>query len=246
MSCGVRQPHHGPEAGVRMASHLSAQSAPDLVPLALCAAVFMSLGPAGFAGSTGSTNYDYLDGTTEQPWEVCAECHGVDGVSWSDRFPNIAGQNKTYLLLEMRHFRDGVRTNDDHQMAAVLSELSPATMKSIAAWYAAQPPAPPASPDLTPAEQAWAEGMVESGSGVLHGCDSCHGSADYHGIPMPRIDGERPGYLARQLRDFRDGQRADDPKGMMRRVVQQLTPGEIDVLARYLGGLLRREQTARR
>jgi cytochrome c553 len=229
-----------------MASLLASQLASNSAPLALCAAVFLSLATAAFAGSTGATNYDYLNGTTHEPWEVCAECHGMDGLSWSDRFPNIASQNKTYLLMEMRHFRDGVRTNDDHQMAAVLSELSPATMQAIAAWYAAQPPPPPASPDLTPAEQTWAEGMVRHGRGVLHGCDSCHRAADHHGIPMPRIDGERPGYLARQLRDFRDGQRADDPKGMMRRVVQQLAPGEIDVLARYLGGLPRREQTTRR
>jgi cytochrome c553 len=229
-----------------MAPDLASRLALNLAVLPLCAAVFMSIATAAVAGSTGSTNYDYLDGTTQQPWEVCAECHGMDGISWSDRFPNIAGQNKAYLLEEMGHFLDGTRTNDDHQMAAVLSELSPATMQAIAAWYAAQPPAPPASADLTPQQRAWAEGMVRHGSGVLHGCDSCHGAADYHGIAMPCLDGERAGYLARQLRDFRDDQRADDPGSLMRRVVKQLQPGEIDVLARYLAGLPRNEQAARR
>lgn len=214
-----------------------------MASLPLYAAAFMLVATAALAGSTG---YNYLDGTTEQPWEVCAECHGMDGISWSDRFPNMAAQNKAYLLSEMRHFRDGARTNDDHQMAAVLSDLSPSAMTSIAAWYAAQPPAPPVAPDLSPQQRAWAQRMVRQGSGVLHGCDSCHGEREYHGIPMPRINGERAGYLARQLRDFRDGLRADDPHGLMRRVVRMLAPDQIDVLARYLAGLPRDEPLAKR
>ncbi len=196
----------------------------------------VAFAPAGLAASP---RYDYLDGTPAQPWEVCAECHGMDGVSWADRFPNIAGQNKDYLLAEMRNFRDGARTNDDHQMWAVLSNMSPAEMDAAAAWYADQPPAPPAAADLSPSQRAWARQMVQQGSGTLHGCDACHDKTEYRGIAMPHIDGERPGYLARQLRDFLDGGRADDPYGLMRRVVRLLPPDQIDVLARYIGSLPR-------
>lgn len=186
-----------------------------------------------------SPQYDYLDGTPAQPWEVCGECHGMDGVSWSDRFPNMAAQDKAYMLAEMHNFRDGTRSNDDHQMTAVLSGMSAAEMAAAAAWYAAQPPAPPVAADLSPRQRAWAQQMVQHGSGTLHGCDSCHARNEYRGIAMPRIDGERPGYLARQLRDFLDGGRADDPHGLMRRVVRLLKPEQVDVLARYLGSLPR-------
>ena len=58
-----------------------------------------------------SARYDYLDGTPAEPWEVCGECHGMDGVSWSDRFPNMAAQDKDYLLMELRNFRDDKRSN---------------------------------------------------------------------------------------------------------------------------------------
>jgi cytochrome c553 len=202
-----------------------------------CALLFIAASaPASLAASP---HYDYLDGTPAQPWEVCGECHGMDGVSWSDRFPNIAAQDKDYLLAEMRNFRDGIRSNDDHQMAAVLSGMSPAEMEAAAAWYAAQPAAPPAPADLTPPQRAWARQMVQQGSGTLHGCDSCHDKSEYRGIAMPHVDGERPGYLARQLRDFLDGGRADDPHGLMRRVARLLPPEQIDVLARYIGSLPR-------
>jgi len=212
-----------------------------MMPLAVCLGALSIVVTAAAA-----QRYDYLDGTAGQPWEVCAECHGMDGVSWSDRFPNIAAQNQAYLLAEMRHFRDGARTNDDHQMAAVLSELSPATMAAIAAWYSAQPPAPPSSADLSPAQRAWAEQLVHQGSGAFHGCDGCHDKQTLHGIAMPHIYGERAGYLARQLRDFGDGTRADDPHGMMRQVMRLLRPEQIDVLASYLASLPRTQSSARR
>jgi cytochrome c553 len=194
------------------------------------------------AGVAATAQYNYLDGDSGQPWEACAECHGVDGISWSDRFPNMAAQNKAYMLAEMRHFRDGVRTNDDHQMFAVLSEMTPAQMDAAAAWYAAQPPAPPVPADLAPAQRAWAKHLVQHGLGALHGCDACHDRNDYRGIAMPRIDGERAGYLARELRDFSDGGRADDPHALMRRVVRVLKPDQIDVLAAYLASLPRKTQ----
>jgi cytochrome c553 len=201
---------------------------------------------AASAAWAGAPTYGYLDGDAGQPVEVCAECHGMDGRSWSDRFPNMAAQDKAYLLDEMQHFRDGTRSNDDHQMTAVLSGLDAPTMDAIAAWYAAQPPVPPAPAELSPAQRAWAARMVTRGEGVLHGCDSCHNDARYHGIAMPRIDGERAGYLARELRDFADGTRADDPHALMRRVVHRLPPQQIDVLARYLASLPRTALPAQR
>ena len=211
--------------------------------VAALAASFLLL---AVGAAAAASSYDYLDGDAGQPWEVCAECHGMDGVSWSDRFPNIAAQNPAYLLTEMRHFRDGARTNDDHQMAAVLSDLSPDLMAKIAAWYAAQPPAAPAPPDLSPQQRAWADDMVHHGKGVLHGCDSCHDARTWHGVAMPRLDGERAGYLARQLRNFRDGARTDDPHGLMRRIAAQLTPEQIDVVARYLASRARLPSLAQR
>jgi cytochrome c553 len=146
----------------------------------------------------------------------------------------------------MRNFRDHSRDNDDHQMTAVLSNLSPSTMAEIADWYATQPPAPPAAADLSPKQRAWAEQVVRQGKGVMRGCDYCHGKTELRGVVMPRIDGERAGYLARQLRDFRDGRRADDPRELMRKVAKTLEPDQIDVLAAYLASLPRAAPSQRR
>lgn len=39
----------------------------------------------------------------------CIACHGVDGRSPNPTFPDLAGQNATYLHLQLRHFRSGKR-----------------------------------------------------------------------------------------------------------------------------------------
>ncbi len=41
--------------------------------------------------------------------EQCSECHGANGVSPIDRYPNVAGQKKGYLQTEMLAFKSGSR-----------------------------------------------------------------------------------------------------------------------------------------
>src|SRR5262249_39938588 len=57
-----------------------------------------------------------------QPWETCAECHNLDGISVMARFPKLAGQRPDYIAKQVRDFRDGRRRNDGGQMAAIAAE----------------------------------------------------------------------------------------------------------------------------
>ncbi len=41
--------------------------------------------------------------------EQCAECHGYNGVSPIDRYPNVAKQKELYLAQELRNFKSGYR-----------------------------------------------------------------------------------------------------------------------------------------
>jgi hypothetical protein len=61
-----------------------------------------------------------------QPWEICGECHGLDGVSPAARFPSLAGQRPAYIVKQVRDFRDGRRANDGDQMAANASDIGEA------------------------------------------------------------------------------------------------------------------------
>ena len=40
---------------------------------------------------------------------VCAGCHGLDGYSSNDLWPNLAGQKNGYLVAQIKAFRDGNR-----------------------------------------------------------------------------------------------------------------------------------------
>ena len=65
---------------------------------------------------------------------TCAACHGQNGISPNDMWPNLAGQKAGYLVLQMKAFRDGQRANP--MMAPMAQGLSDADIDDIAAFYA--------------------------------------------------------------------------------------------------------------
>ncbi len=72
----------------------------------------------------------------------------------------------------------------------------------------------------------------------LAACAGCHGP-DGAGLPaqFPRLAGQHADYTRTQLRNFRRGDRTNDPNRMMRDVAAALTDDEIDRLAEYLASL---------
>lgn len=65
---------------------------------------------------------------------VCAACHGAEGVSAIDIYPNLAGQKEGYLASQLQHFRDGER--DNAIMAPMAKPLSDDDIADLAAYYA--------------------------------------------------------------------------------------------------------------
>lgn len=43
--------------------------------------------------------------------QVCSSCHGLDGHSSSPIIPNLAGQQKEYLINQLNDYRDRTRRN---------------------------------------------------------------------------------------------------------------------------------------
>jgi len=79
---------------------------------------------------------------------VCGACHGVNGASVSDTIPNLAGQRAAYLENQLKAFKDGLRKGASPAaptaiMNAMASQLSPAEMADVAAFYATLAPAAP-------------------------------------------------------------------------------------------------------
>ena len=65
---------------------------------------------------------------------TCVACHGANGISNNDLWPNLAGQKAGYLAQQMKAFRDGQRQNP--MMSPMVAGLSDEDIANIAAYYA--------------------------------------------------------------------------------------------------------------
>ena len=64
---------------------------------------------------------------------VCAGCHGLDGHSSNELWPNLAGQKNAYLVVQIKAFRDGVR--ESPLMQPMVANLSDQDVEDLAAYY---------------------------------------------------------------------------------------------------------------
>ena len=71
---------------------------------------------------------------------ACFTCHGTDGRSVGGMPPGLAGQNKDYLLQQMREFRDGKRP--DIIMHQLSKGYTDAQLVLIAGYFSSIPPGP--------------------------------------------------------------------------------------------------------
>jgi cytochrome c553 len=76
--------------------------------------------------------------------QVCAACHGANGVSVTDTIPNLAAQRAGYIEAQLKAFKDGTRkapgpVSPTATMAAIAAQLTPEDMANVAAYFAALP-----------------------------------------------------------------------------------------------------------
>lgn len=171
--------------------------------------------------------------------QVCVTCHGPGGRTDSGQFPSLTGQSEAYLLAQLKAYRDHSRANLNAQrfMWGVASWLDEADLKTLAAYYAAQPPAPARpTPDSAAQQAAYARGQTlfqsgEPARGVV-ACAACHGALAQGIGPIPRLAGQNARYLALQLEVFKGHDRADG--AAMSGEAGPLTPQQVRDLALYL------------
>ncbi len=71
---------------------------------------------------------------------------------------------------------------------------------------------------------------ANNGRNLAAACAICHGTAGANAGGLPNIAGQPRDYLAKQLRDFRDGKR---PATIMHQISKGYTEEQIDALAGY-------------
>ena len=157
--------------------------------------------------------------------ERCAACHGADGNSVAGTFPILAGQNARYLYLQLRDFNEGARK--DPVMSQQLAGLTKQDFFDLAAYFSAQKPK-----TLTfKADPARIERGRKKSEEVL--CTMCHLGGFKGQNEIPRVAGQQPDYVIKQLRDFKARTRTNDA-GNMTAVAQTISDDDIVDLAHYI------------
>ena len=168
---------------------------------------------------------------------LCTACHGPAGNSVNPEWPKLAGQHASYTAKQIRDFKAG-ETRRDTMMAPMIAGLTGKDIEDVAAYYAAQTSTGGfASEELHAlGERIYRGGNMESG---VPACIACHGPRgtgnDLAGFP--RLAGQHALYTAKQIEDWRTGNRANDPNGMMADAVRYLTPRETQAVSEYIAGL---------
>ncbi|MDX5371056.1 MAG: cytochrome c4 [Pseudomonadaceae bacterium] len=168
---------------------------------------------------------------------VCAACHGGDGNSAAPNFPKLAGQGERYLLKQLQDIKGGKRTV--LEMTGLLDNLSDQDMADMAAYFASQQGSVGAAdPKLVERGEAlFRGGKLEEGMPACTGCHSPDG-AGLAAAGFPKLGGQHAQYVAKQLTDFREGNRTNDGDAMiMRAIAAKLSNKDIEAVSSYIQGL---------
>ncbi|SEK19893.1 Cytochrome c553 [Atopomonas hussainii] len=196
------------------------------------ATLLLGLGLTGAAHAAG-------DATAGQAKAaVCGACHGVDGNSAAPNFPKLAGQGENYLIKQMKDVKEGRRTIVE--MTGLLDNLNEQDFADIAAYFASQAGSiGAADPALVERGEAiFRGGNLETG---LPACTGCHAPNGVGNAPagFPKLNGQHAQYTAKQLTDFREGDRNNDAgdAGIMRTIAAKLSNKDIAAVSSYIQGL---------
>ena len=169
--------------------------------------------------------------------ELCQGCHGEDGNSPSSMIPNLAGQYAKYIVKQIRNFQAGIRT---HQiMSAIATTINDDDLVDIASYFASRTKMKgDGSVGNTVGKNLFLNGDMTR---MIVGCVNCHGENGRGKTPrnpvFPVIGGQQNEYVRGQLANFRGGDRANSPGGVMNIIAQKMTDAELDALADYVSRL---------
>lgn len=172
--------------------------------------------------------------------QACFSCHGLDGAGdGSGAFPRISGQPAFYLYKQLLDYASGTRPNDI--MTPIAKALTPEQMIDVAAYYAAQEGAsafPPPSFNPLALQHGGMLSAVGSAEKGIQACVNCHGPQG-HGLPpsFPYLAGQFSAYTELQLQLWKQGQRKNDPLGVMADIASRMTPEDMRNVAAYFAAM---------
>ena len=166
---------------------------------------------------------------------TCVACHGAEGNSATDQFPNLAGQVPGYIATQLAKFKSNERENAI--MLGMVAALSEQDMADLDAYYSSLESK---KGSITPEQEetALAGGKVYRGGYKpynISACMGCHGPSG-SGIPpaFPRLSGQHASYIESQLLAFKSGARSNP---IMNPIAFALSEQQIKALSLYISAL---------
>lgn len=172
----------------------------------------------------------------------CVGCHGLGGnpanvmlLGAENPVPKIAGQPLGYMAKQLGSFKSGARIQP--LMHGVAVALSDEDMVNLDLYYSKQPVEAGMIPEEKSALAREGEQLFRAGSKErsIPACMSCHGP-DGRGIStaFPRVAGQFPEYLKKQLESFKAEQRKDE---VMTSIAFRLNKRQIEAVTTYMYGM---------
>ncbi len=190
-----------------------------------------SEGKPSTAAQEGPVTREQVEATAR----VCSACHEFGGANVVPvfTFPRLAGQQKDYLITQLKAFRD--KTRADPRARADMwdraAHLSDAMIVALAGYYSAEPPVAgkaDTSPEIAAGAKIFAEGIPTQNAPA---CAGCHGDKGQGSGPIPRLAGQHRLALERQLGYFASKARAS---AIMHQETNGLTPGQMRAVSAFL------------
>lgn len=198
-------------------------------------ALALGLSASAWAAQPVKPAGDDLETGAKLAAKHCAACHGATGQGSTIDFASLAGQNELYIAKQLREFASGARDSSVmDSKAAILSECS---IRAVAKFYQSQEPkvTPSKDPVLANAGQfVYERGNPYTG---LPACVSCHGTGGRGNAELPRIAGQNPRYMERQLKNYASRNRAGENAAVMTLVASRMTEMEMKAVVEYLGAM---------
>ncbi|SDT27550.1 Cytochrome c553 [Bradyrhizobium canariense] len=162
--------------------------------------------------------------------EICAGCHGDNGISQTENIPSLAGQQDQFIQWQLVFFRGGARKNE--QMQPIAEQISNEDIRILGAYFASLTPPKNAKPDDNP-------DLSKKGAQAAVGrrCASCHTDSYAGTKAVARLAGQREEVLVKALHDYKSGVRTGGAGAAMTDVAYPLSDEEITALAHYLAHL---------
>lgn len=177
--------------------------------------------------------------TLQQRIAACTACHGVhgEGTPESGFFPRLAGKPAGYLARQLKDFQDGLRKYGP--MEYTVKQLSPAYMREIAEYFAAQevPYARSPAPSVSAQLRQRGETLVTQGDPArrIPPCQACHGSQLTGVQPdIPGLVGLPYDYISSQLGSWRTKTRATVAPDCMSEIANRLSDSDITAVSAWL------------